>query len=523
MFTHRLKLLPVVLLLAGCTPKHTRDADTLARAGDWESALTQYRLASQERPDDFPLQRKVEMAEKKVAAIWTKRGWEANGEGHLGVAATLWTKAIELTPERERATCDALEAIEKNASALEYFGDSAVAEERHEDAVGVFGAILKAQPERVDVVTKHMDAKRAFATQLFQRADVLARRDLPGAALVTDLRALQHDPMQPNAFQAGTQLKKEMKSRARIALQDVKIVDQGYKSLSVALSSTLTPRLDKFAPYGPTKDPGGVRASFKATIEEFTKNETSENGFDELPNMLPPPTEPIANPAIPEQKAKIDELEQKLAGLKKEIQRAIAEKARQRKAGRAVDDPGLVLARQADATRVELDDAKKVLAALPAKVAPPLPPATWQLAWTKTIRVTEARIRFELQETDYAEPIVVTITHRVTKEDRTHDGHPKQGVEADPLKLPTWDSMVGELAAQFSDGTEAIAKARERRIGDLVARGREQLQKGNDAEALDAFVTVLFMMGPTALPEDAASFVARSLEHDRFKDLVAIQ
>ncbi len=521
MFSHRLTLLAPVVALLACAPKYTRDADTLARAGDWESALTQYRLAAEERPDDFPLQRKVEMAERKVSAIWTKRGEEANREGHLGDAATFWTRALDLLPENEREKSDAWKLIEKNAAALEYFGDSAVAEQRHEDAVGVFGAILKVHPERVELVHKHMEAKKQFATQLFERADGLARQDLLGAALVTDLRALQHDPMQPNAFRAGAELKKTLKTKSKIQISDVKIVDSGFKGLSVALYSVLSPRLDAYPPYGPTRD-AEVKATWKATIEEFTKNETKEEGFDELPNVAPAPTEPVPNPAIPEQKAKIAELEKRLANLKREIANDIAARKKTKKqSGRPVDDPGLALARQADATRVELDAAKKSLASLPAKVPPPPPDATWKLAWTKSIRTVEAKIRFEVQESDYAEPIVVTITHKVSKEDRTHKGNELQNVEADPLSLPAWEKMVEELAGRFSNGTEAIAQARDRRVNDLVERGREALEKKNEDAALDAFVQVLFMMGPSALPEDAAKFVATSLEHDRFKDVVA--
>ncbi len=532
--TARAVLLAFALVSGGCVGVHTKDADTLARTGDWETALIQYRIASAAHPNEMGLHNKIDHAEEKVVAIWTKRGSDANEEGHLGDAGEWWRRAIELQAERveegrtfgDVKEMKAWKAIVANMSALEYYGDVAVAEDRHEDAIGVFGAILRANPERVDLVEKHLAAKRAFAGELFTAADGLKRRDLLGAALVSDLRALQHDPMSPEAFHDGTELKRALRARTRIALQEVKVEDKGYKALGAGIGRKMTAKLGDFAPYGPTRDPLAKKATFNVTIEEFVRNESTQEGADQLPNTVPPSTEPVVNPAIAVRTEVVKSLERDLALHQKAQKAAVAEKARRnRKAiqGAPVsDDAGLLAARAVDKTRAELDAAKATLAALPAKVAPPAPPATWNLAWKETTRTVEARVRFEITESEFAEPVTMVITHRAQKADRSHSGNAPQGVEADPLVLPSWEDMTTGLSAQFADGAQVIEQARARRVEALVERGRSEMKNGREEEALDAFVTVLFMAGPAGLPDDAAAFLSRRLENDRLKEIVAI-
>ena len=530
----RALLLAFGLVSGGCLGAHTKDADTLARTGDWETALIQYRIASAAHPNEMGLYNKIDHAEEKVVAIWTKRGFDSNEEGRLGDAGEWWRRAIDLQAERVeegRAFGDpkemkAWKAIVANMSALEYYGDVAVAEERHEDAIGVFGAILRATPERVDLVEKHLAAKRAFAGELFTAADGLKRRDLLGAALVSDLRALQHDPMQPQAFHDGTELRRALRARTRIALQDEKVEDKGFKALGAGIGRKMTAKLGDFAPYGPTRDPLAKKAAFKVTIEEFARNESTQEGEDPRPNTIAPSTVPVENPAIAVQTEVVKSLERDLALHQKALKTALAEKARRNKkpiqGAPVVDDAGLAAARALDKTRAELDAAKATLAALPAKVAPPAPPATWSLAWKETTRTVEARVRFEITESEFAEPVTMVITHRAQRTDRSHAGNAPQGVEADPLVLPSFEELTGDLSAQFADGATVIDQARARRVGALVERGRADVKNGREEEALDAFVTVIFMAGPAALPEDAAAFLSRRLEHDRLKEIAAI-
>ena len=521
-FHKHLVLLAATLILPACTGVHVKQGDTLAKVGDWETARIQYGIAVEKNPDDVLAKRRLLRAEREVIRLWTKRGNQANRDGRLGDAGMWWKKAIELTHELERPTSDAWLAIEKNSTALEYHGDVAFGEGRWEEAIGTYSAVLIVDPTKLEITQKNGEAQKQFAQDLHENALALAKRNLLGAALVTDLRALHYDPMQSEAFSAGSELRKTMRSRTRIAVQEIKLEDKGFKGLANPLLSRITPHMEDYAPYGPTKDPNAMRAQFTVTIEDFSKTEETKDGKDELVNDEVPSTVPIANPAIPVQQAKISELNKKLAELKAKL-KANLDAKRAGKPQPYGGDQGLAIAREIDATKLELASAQKALAALPAKVPPPPPAPTWTLPWKETTRTVTARVRFEISEPDFDQPVVLTLEEKVVKTDRTHDGSVKHRMMADPLTLPAYDEMVAELAKKLEHGTKVIADARQRRVDTLVERGRDHLNHSRESEALDAFVAVLFISGPQALPEDAAAFVARTLEHDRFKDVVAQQ
>ena len=522
MKTRIVTLILAAALLGGCTGFHVRQGDKVARVGDWETALVQYRLAVEANPDDTVAKRKLWRAEKKVVELWTKRGNRANREGRLGDAGTWWRKAIELTHELERRDSDAWRAIQKNATALEYHGDVAFGEQRYEEALGTWGAVLLVLPDKMELVEKNAEAQRAFAAELHAVALGLAKRDLLGAALVTDLRALQYDPLQDGAFSAGSDLRRTIRSRTRIAIQEIKLQDGGYKGLAAPLLARLVPHMEDYPPYGPTKDGNAMRAKFVVTIEDFSRNEEVREGKDELPNEEPPSTVPIPNPAIPEQEKKVAELEKQLATAKKELKKEVAKRRRGAPQGFGADR-GLELARKVDETKQALAGAKRVLAQLPAKVPPPPPAPTWTLPWKETTRTVTARVRFEITEPDFPDPVVLTLNETVSRTDRWHKGNARRGVASDRLELPSYEVMVKELAKKLEHGNSVVSDARQRRVDTLIERGREHLLEQRESEALDAFVAVLFLMGPQALPEDAAAFVAGRLEHDRFKDIVAMQ
>lgn len=515
-------LFGLLLVVSACTGMHVKQGDTLAKVGDWETARIQYAVAVEKNPDDALAKRKLLRAEREVIRIWTKRGNQANSDGKLGDAGRWWKKAVELTHELERKTSDAWYAIEKNATALEYHGDVAFGEQRYEEAIGTWGAVLLVDPTRGDVMEKNTEAQKAFAAVLHADAIALAKRNLLGAALITDLRALHYDPMQSEAFSAGSELRKTMRSRTRIAVQEIKLEDKGYRGLANPLLARITPHMEDFPPYGPTKDAAAMRAQFVVTIEDFQKGEETKDGKDELRNDEVPSTVPIANPAIPEQQAKVSALSKKLAEQRAALKADIAAK----KAGKPAPygaDKGLELARAIDQTKEDLAGAQRVLAQLPSKVPPPPPAPTWTLPWKETTRTVTARVRFEIHEPDFPQPVVLTLDEKIVKTDRTHDGSVKHHTTADPLVLPSYDEMVAELAKKLEHGTNVIGEARQRRVDTLIERGRDHLNHSRESEALDAFVAVLFLSGPTALPEDAAAFVAKTLEHDRFKDVVAVQ
>jgi tetratricopeptide (TPR) repeat protein len=503
-------------MLAACVNQNVKQADTMARSGDWEGALVNYKLAYAMHPDDVGIVHKIDFATGKVIALYTKRGNDANAAGKLGDAGNWWQKAVDLCdplagypPEKSQA----YKAIDHNQAALEYYGDVAVTEKRYEDAVGVYGAILKVHAERVDLVQKHLQVQRAFAQLLQDKADDLAKQNLLGAALINDLRALQHDPMQPRAFTAGNDLKKTLRSKTRVDVPELKLDDKGFHGLGAMVIQKMAPHLDDVAPYGPTRDPAAIQASLKATIVKFDKTESHVDGVDHVANDEAPSNVPIDNPAIPEQQQKIAVDQRQLADLQ----------AKLKDASKKPQNPaGLELARQVDAMRSQVLQEKQALAQMPAKVPAPPPPPTWDLPWTDTTRTVEATIRFELTEPDFAQPITLDVTHRISKTDRSHAGSSKHDVAADPLTLPSYEQMTADLAAQFGDGVAVLQQARDRRVARLIDTAHQQLGAGHEAEALDAYVEVLFISGPGALPDDAAAFVARSMEHDEFKDIVAV-
>lgn len=522
-----------LFLAPGCAKQRAvKRADQVAKAGDWETALTQYRLAAAEHPGDEKLAERVTRAKREVANLYLQRAAQANASGDLGLAGDLWKKAMEMSPDPlvvEQVRTE----IQANASALEYFGDSSADFYAWEDAIGAYGALLVVQPNSVDVLEKYREAKREFAGDLTVASDELTRKNLKGAALVTSLRALQHDPMQQGAFDRVSSLRRELAGRTRIALQEVEVRESNQpssKAFALALSPKLTPRIDDFPPYGPTKDPGAIPAQFVVIVEDLERDETVVKGSDVLPNTIPASKVPVPNPAVAEQEKQIAKLNKELRELKdrvnklrtgKEPRKGKAppkKKLAQTEAQRRKE--GLELARKVDAKRAEIAAALVHLKTLPATVPPPPPPETFTLAWKDVTRTVEAKVRFEIREKDFEEPLTVTITKKMSKMDRTHEGNEKQGVFPDALELPTFEAMVQELASEFADGANVIAQARDRRVKHVLAEARSKKAAGEDEAALDAFVESLFLLGPEQLPDDAAVEVAKSAENAKLKEIL---
>jgi hypothetical protein len=546
----------------GCAKKRTiKKADEVAKTGDWETALTQYKLAQASHPADAQIAERVRRAEREVAQVYIQRAADANAKGDLGQAGELWRKALEMTPDpvvQEMVKAE----IFSNASSLEYFGDVSSDFYAWEDALGAYGALLLVQPNSVELLEKYREAKREFAGDLSVVSDELQRKNLKGAALVTSLRALAHDPMQQGAFDRVTVLRRELAGRTRVAVQAVEVEekDHGARTFALALVPNLTPSLDDYSPYGPTKDPKALPANFVAVIESVSKDEKTVTGEDVLPNTIPASKEPIVNPAIAEQEKVVAGLNKELKELQEQVKkskpgrqpRPAATKpapkaaAKNTKKGKKAPEPvvveesksvsakkkklqeaeeakrqqGLELARQVDKKRKEIATALADLKALPATVAPPPPPPTFTLGWKEVTRTVTAKVRFELRERDFGEPITLTIEKTLSKTDRTHNGNEKQGVFADALELPSFEAMYQELATQFGEGAGVIAKARDRRVERVLAEARNKKAMGEDEQALDAYVESLFLLGAEQLPEDAAVEVAKSAENEKLLEIL---
>lgn len=522
-------LLVPVFVSTGCAPKNVRQADVVAKQGDWETALTQYRLAAVDRPNDKSIVERIRKAEQEVALVYMKRAADANAAGHLGEAGDMWKKALELTTDA-KVQEQIKAAIAENSSALEYYGDISAEFYSWPDAIGAYGALLTVTPENVELLERFRASKREYAGELTLAADDLAKRDLKGSALVANLRALQQDPMQPGAFDRVSNLRKEIANSTRVDLGSVRIDDHGYKGLAVALAPKLSARIDDYPPYGPTKENGAVPAEFKVVIESFSKGDSVVKGVDVLPNEMVQPTEPVPNPAIPEQEKKLAGLDRELKKLQADLKKTLPGKGPKptpsTKKKIAADNEakrlkGLELARAVDAKRKEIAAEKLALAALPATVPPPRLPATWELPWAETVRVVEAKVRFEVREKDFEQPMTITLTHKVEHKDRQHDGNEKQGMLPDRLELPTYEAMCAQIAEKFAaEGPEVIARARARRVERMIAEGRSKQKMGDEEAALNAYVETMFMVGSDQLPEDAAVLVAKEAENEKLKEIL---
>src|SRR5688500_14340523 len=261
-----------LVAVVGCAPKQVRQADSLAKQGDWERALTEYRLAAVEHPSENGIRERIAKAEKEVAVLYLARAEAANAAGRLGEAGDLWKKAIELSPDsaiQDRART----AIADNSAALEYYGDISSEFFAWDDAIGAYGALLAVQNDSVDLLERYRASKREQAGELTLAAADLSTRDLKGAALVASLRAMQPDPMTPGGFDRVSNLRKELIGRTKVDLK-LDVVDHGYKGLANALAPKLAPRIDDYPPYGPTKDPQAIPATLLVSIESFAKADT---------------------------------------------------------------------------------------------------------------------------------------------------------------------------------------------------------------------------------------------------------
>ncbi len=489
---NRWKAITLLFSLSACA-KHP------ANDGDWENKLARYEQEYARNPRETALAKKIENATAKVIEAHAAKGARARQQGWMLEAGAHWGRALALcTPRVDPPACGEVgNALRRDASAIELSADEAAKQGRYEAAAEAYDAILLVAPDRVGVAEKNVAVERSFAASLQERADDLQRRRMLGAAWAMNVRALSHDPMQPDAFRAGSALEKSMRSRAKVAVQDVTVnAKKGQRVFGNAIARSIRPRLDDVKPYGPTRDPKAVKARFTARIVKIDQRDSTVDGIEQRKNE---DKTKIPNPAVAAQKKKVARLQASLATLQK---------------GKRTPKK----ARKIEAARKDLRAAKTALAALPATIRPP---ATFDLAWQEVTRTVEATVRFELHEPDMDEPLVLELTRRVERSDRTHKGDAKRGVLADPLTLPSHDALTAELAGSFGEGATLLETARERRIATRLEKGKAHLAAGRTEAALDSFVEVLFLAGPSALGDAEAAFVARSMERDEVETLLA--
>ena len=520
--------LSVLLLLAGCAGKHVQQGDSLAKKGQWEEALAEYRQAAEISGTNRNLNR-VKKAEREVAKVFVARGLEARDGGRMPEAGDLWKRAAQLRP-KDTKPGSALSVIGENAAKLETCADEAVTAKRWEDSFKCFAALQLAFPERSDLAARNEQAHRAFASELDEQAQALAKKGLPAAALVIELRALHHDPLHPAAYQHAEELRKQVHAGSLIAINSVAVEDQGWTPVAASVGPKLNMRLGEHPPYGPTKNPKAMPGSFVVVVEDFAWWDERVHGVTKKEiegAAAEKPKEKIPSPAHAAQAAVVAALDREL----KEMWLAAAAADEQKDAKKKKDDkkaarkPLTARAPTAEGLakkRDELEAAKQKLATISETEAAETGATYWMLPWTDVTRVVEARVRFEVREPDFPAPVVKTATLRVETKDRTHEGSAERNVKADALDLPTLEQMLGDLGDKATvDGLAALREARDRRAERWIELGRTAKSRGADDEALDAFVRALFARGSDDLPGDAAIVVAARLEHGKFKDVTA--
>ncbi len=542
-----LSLVLLAFLLSGCAGRYLKRGDALARKGQWEEALQEYRHAAEIRKSNLILDR-VAKAEREVAAGYVRRGNEAFAAGRVADAADLWRSGFEMQKGKSPRRDSGREAILANAPALEAHAEKATQEKRWEEAFRCYAALIPVLPARADLSEKNDEAHRALARDLVANADALSRRGLVGAALVAELRALRHDPLHPTAFEQAERYRRTLAMRHQVSIEAVTIDDRGWWGLGNLLLPRLSKLLGSYPPYGPTKNPLAVPGIFLVTVEEFGWWDENLYGVEKrkLPKKEAASAERVPNPERAAQAKVVAELEREVAAMEAAIAAATpaeetkdakkgkkgdtakapvadAKKGDKKAKGAAAEPERRVLAartptlEQLQRKKAELEKARASLAAMPETLEAKAAPEHWYLPWIETTRTVEARVRFEVREPDFPEPVVKVLTLRVEAKDRGHAAYDAHAVKADPMEVPHVEALTEQLAEKLTGGVEVIADARARRAQRLLARG--QVAPSID-EALDAYVEALFVAGPKGLTREASSLVVSHLESPKLDEVV---
>lgn len=469
-----------------------------------------------------------------------QRGREAEREGDLAAAAEWWRQASLLDPES-----GALRRLRRRAREVERFGDRAVEARRYRDAFLSYGALLHLEPDVPELIRKNDAAHAALGEELHANAIALEARGLEGAAFATELQALHHAPLHPDAFTAAARLKAELLTRNHVAVQGIEIEDGGAWGFAEALVPRLEVRLREQPPLGPTRAKPWIAGRVRVSVERFEWWDDTRFGIERkkmdpaalaLVDMSVEEVEEgallavedverdlVANPEHEARAFLVSETEAELERLHALLRGPEPTPKPKRGATpvRTPFPPRPPAPEAAEKLEADLEARRDGLGRVPVNLDRGKARARWILPWRETTRTADARVRFELHEIAAPEPDVVTLTLSASALDRTHPGNATHDVDPDPFELPELAALEEKLADAFVARVDVLGKARERRAARLLAQARESLETGDIDGALDAFVDVLFLVGPDKLPDDAAAVIAHRLEHDRFRNVLA--
>ncbi len=508
--------LAAAMVLCACAPRVVHRGDAAAEAGEWERALAEYRAEGATE--------KIAGAEAEVARVYVARGDGAMAKGACGEAAEWWRQAAALD-----ASSPGARRIRRHALALEDCGNAALAGKRWRDAQRAFEAVLHVRPLHPEATRGAQDARRGLGKELHTQAKSLEKRGLDGAAYATDLAALQHDPLQPDAFPAAVRLRRELTAASHLQVQSIRVQDGGAWGLADALGELLAVRVLEEPPLGPTRKKPMSAGKLHVTIEAFTWWDEATFGIErrkmdgdalalvlgtadlsaEISADLVPNPEYEARDWIASQTE--EEYER--------LQAILRAEPPDKKKKRAPIPPRAPEAKVVEDLQSQLEERRAAVGRVPATLARGQARAAWILPWCEQSRVATARVKLELRD-DEREPDVYVVEKTVRVSDRTHPGSALHEVAPDPLELPELAEIEARLAEELVSGVDALGKARERRAARRVREGREALSISDEDAAVDAFVQALFLVGPERLPDDVAKTIAGRVEHDRLKVLV---
>lgn len=140
--------------LASCASHLTR-GDDYAEKDEWTNAISEYRKAYSERPNDIAVKSRVKQMELRAADYFYHRGVLAISKGDIDNAIALFQQGLMAMPDNEKLMAAMRNAqVRKEAMALYQEGVNLLNAGKHEDAKQRFKNALKAYPDHVEAAIR---------------------------------------------------------------------------------------------------------------------------------------------------------------------------------------------------------------------------------------------------------------------------------------------------------------------------------------------------------------------------------
>ncbi len=183
-----------ILLVMGCASSQLKEAESLAKAGQWDQAIEHYKALAKERPFDKDIQKSLTETKVRAAEFHYKTGTRALGQEDAIMALREFKRAIGLDPSRSEYHAAFSEALDlkkakeslHTGQKLESLGRIDEAMRAYEQAVRLNPALTEALEKITSLMKRKQEEKRFIqstqpVTLRFQKAklrevfEVLAR------------------------------------------------------------------------------------------------------------------------------------------------------------------------------------------------------------------------------------------------------------------------------------------------------------------------------------------------------------